>query len=73
MGQGERHLSFRVRQGAVVLKAIGWGMADRLPELMSAGGACCLALTPRRNEWNGRVSVDLEITDLQAGAEAQLA
>lgn len=73
VGQGERHLSFRVRQGSMVLKAIGWGMADRLPELMSAGGACCLALTPRRNEWNGRVSVDLELTDLQAGAEARLA
>ncbi|MFO0927571.1 MAG: single-stranded-DNA-specific exonuclease RecJ [Gemmataceae bacterium] len=73
VGQGERHLSFRVRQGAVTLKAIGWNMADRLPELLSAGGACCLAVTPKRNEWNGRVSVDLEVADFQPGLEARLA
>jgi single-stranded-DNA-specific exonuclease len=72
VGQGERHLSFRVRQGAMSLKAIAWGMAERAGELMAAGGACCLAFTPRRNEWQGRVSVDLEVTDFQAGAEARL-
>ncbi|MFO0846396.1 MAG: hypothetical protein U0797_29185 [Gemmataceae bacterium] len=37
VGQGERHLSFRVRQGATTLKAIGWNMAERAGELMSAG------------------------------------
>lgn len=73
VGQGERHLSFRVRQGTVTMKAIAWNMADRLPDLLSAGGACCLALTPKRNEWNGRVSVDLEVADFQPGREARLA
>jgi single-stranded-DNA-specific exonuclease len=72
VGQGERHLSFRVRQGATTLKAIGWNMAERAAELMSAGGACCLAFTPKRNEWQGRVSVDLEVADFQPGAEARL-
>jgi single-stranded-DNA-specific exonuclease len=73
VGQGERHLSFRVRQGATALKAIGWNMAERAGELMSAGGECCLAFTPRRNEWQGRVSVDLEVSDFQPGAQARLA
>ncbi|MFO0841602.1 MAG: single-stranded-DNA-specific exonuclease RecJ [Gemmataceae bacterium] len=72
VGQGERHLSFRVRQGATTLKAIGWNMAERAGELMSAGGACCLAFTPKRNEWQGRVSVDLEVTDFRPGADAAL-
>ena len=72
VGQGERHLSFRVSQGAITLKAIAWGMADRVAELMSMGGACCLAFTPKRNEWQGRVTVDLEVADFQAGAEARL-
>ncbi len=72
VGQGERHLSFRVRQGATTLKAIGWNMADRTEELLSQGGACCLAFTPRRNEWQGRVSVDLEVIDFQAGSVATL-
>jgi single-stranded-DNA-specific exonuclease len=73
VGQGERHLSFRVRQGSTSLKAIAWGMADRAAELMSAGGACCLAFTPKRNEWQGRVHIDLEVVDFQPGGEARLA
>jgi single-stranded-DNA-specific exonuclease len=72
VGQGERHLSFRVRQGQTALKAIAFDMADRLDQLMSAGGACCLAFTPKLNEWQGRVSVDLVVVDLQPGAQAQL-
>src|SRR5262249_39687307 len=43
VGQGERHLSFKVRQNGSSAKAIAFGMADRIEELMSAGGACCLA------------------------------
>ncbi len=72
VGGGERHLMFRVRQNGTVLKAIAFGMADRVEELMSAGGACCLACTPKLNEWQGRRSVDLEVTDFQAGPEARL-
>jgi single-stranded-DNA-specific exonuclease len=72
VGQGERHLSFRVRQNNVVLKAIAFSMADRTDELMSAGGACCLAFTPKVNEWQGYRSVDLVVEDFQAGAEARL-
>jgi single-stranded-DNA-specific exonuclease len=73
VGQGERHLSFRVRQGEVALKAIAWNMAERVAELMAAGGACCLAFTPKLNEWQGRRNVDLEVTDLQPGSTARLA
>ncbi|MHB1425122.1 MAG: single-stranded-DNA-specific exonuclease RecJ [Gemmataceae bacterium] len=72
VGGGERHLSFRVSRQGTVLKAIAWGMADRAGELMSAGGACCLAFTPKINEWQGWRSVDLEVADFQAGAEARL-
>jgi single-stranded-DNA-specific exonuclease len=72
VGQGERHLSFQVSQGPVTLKAIAWNMADRAQELMSRDGACCLAFTPRRNEWQGKVSVDLEVSDFQPRAKARL-
>jgi single-stranded-DNA-specific exonuclease len=72
VGNGERHLSFRVKQNGMTLKAIAFGMADRVEELMSAGGACCLAFTPKINEWQGWRSVDLEVADFQAGAEARL-
>ncbi|HEY7311526.1 MAG TPA: single-stranded-DNA-specific exonuclease RecJ [Gemmataceae bacterium] len=72
VGAGERHLSFRVSQQGTDLKAIAWGMADRAEELMSAGGACCLAFTPKINEWQGWRSIDLEVADFQAGAQARL-
>jgi single-stranded-DNA-specific exonuclease len=72
VGQGERHLSFMVRQNGTQMKAIAFGMADRTAELMSAGGACSLAFTPKINEWNGRRYVDLQVTDLQPGTQTRL-
>jgi single-stranded-DNA-specific exonuclease len=72
VGRGEQHLSFRARQEGKYLRAIAFGMADRAQELMSEGGRCCLAYSPRFNEWNGFRSVDLEVRDFQPGAQAQL-
>jgi single-stranded-DNA-specific exonuclease len=72
MGGGERHLSFRVRQGRTALRCVAWGMADRLDELMSSERRVCLAATPKINEWNGYRSVELEVVDFQAGAVAVL-
>jgi len=72
VGVGERHLSFRVTQRGTTLRAIAWGMAERIEELMSAGGVCCLAFTPRLNEWQGWRSIDLEVVDFQPGAQARL-
>jgi single-stranded-DNA-specific exonuclease len=72
IGGGERHLSFRVRQGTTNLRAIAWGMGDRVEELMSAGGRCCLAFTPKINEWNGYRKVELEVADFQPGGQARL-
>jgi single-stranded-DNA-specific exonuclease len=73
VGQAERHLQFRIKQeNGPILKAIGWNMAERLDELLSQGGECCLAFTPKANEWNGYYSVDMEVIDLQAGPVARL-
>lgn len=72
VGNGERHLSFRVRQNGKTMKVIAFGMADRAGELMSQQGQCCLAFTPRWNEWQGYRSVDIEVKDFQAGPEAKL-
>ncbi len=73
VGGGERHLSFRVRQNVKEVRAIAFGMGDRAEELMSAGGQCCLAFTPRLNEWQGYRSVEIEVRDFQAGPTARLA
>jgi single-stranded-DNA-specific exonuclease len=72
IGGGERHLSFRVRQGGGSVRAVAFGMGERLDELMSAGGDCCLAFTPRVNEWQGYRSVEVEVVDLAAGRQPNL-
>jgi single-stranded-DNA-specific exonuclease len=72
VGGGERHLSFRVRQNGKDIRAIAFGMADRAGELMSAGGQCCLAFTPRINEWQGYRSIEIEVRDFQPGPTARL-
>jgi single-stranded-DNA-specific exonuclease len=72
MGGGERHMSFRVRQGTSALRAVGFGMAERLDELMSEDRRCCLAFTPVLNEWQGYRNVELHVVDFQAGAVAKL-
>lgn len=73
VGKGEHHLSFKVKQGnGKMTKAIAWGMADRLEELKSGGGQCCLAFTPKTNEWNGYTNIDMEVVDFQPGPIAKL-
>jgi single-stranded-DNA-specific exonuclease len=72
IGGGERHLSFRVRQEGTVLRAVAFNMADRVEQLMSAGGQCCLAFIPRLNEWRGFRRVELEVVDFQPGPRARL-
>jgi single-stranded-DNA-specific exonuclease len=72
VGEGERHLSFRVKQNGKELRAIAFGMGDRYDELMSQGGQCCLAFVPRWNEWQGYKSVEIEVKDFQAGPAAKL-
>jgi single-stranded-DNA-specific exonuclease len=72
MGKEERHLNFRVRQGGTSMRAVGWGMAERIEELVSAERKICVAFTPRINEWNGNRSIELEVNDFQAGMVARL-
>ena len=72
VGNGERHLSFRVRQDNIIFRAIAFGMADRADEL-PAGGPCALVFSPRINEWKGMVRVDLEVIDFQPREIPELA
>jgi len=74
MGQGEvqRHLSFRARQGGTTIRCVAWNMADRLDELMSADGDCCVAFTPKINDWNGKRSIELQVVDMKPGKTVEL-
>lgn len=72
VGQGERHVSFRVRQGGTTVRAIAFNFADRVQEMMSTEGYCNLLFTPSINEWQGYRSVQMEIKDMQPGKKALL-
>lgn len=71
-GDVQRHMDFRVRQGETVLRAVAWNMAERLEELTSANGDCCLAFTPKVNAWRGEHRIELQVIDLKAGATVEL-
>jgi single-stranded-DNA-specific exonuclease len=68
----KKHLDFRVRQGGIVMRCVAWNMADRMDELMSAGGNCCIAFTPRINEWQGSRRIELQVIDLKPGKSVEL-
>lgn len=71
-GEVKRHLDFRARQGSIAYRCVAWGMADRLEELLSAGGDCCIAFTPRVNEWNGMFRIELVVHDFKPGTTVDL-
>lgn len=68
VGGGERHLSFKVQQGGCVKKAIAFNQADRIEELMSQQGKCCVVFSPSVNNYRGFVSVDLLVKDFRPGS-----
>jgi single-stranded-DNA-specific exonuclease len=72
VGKGERHLQFRVQQQQAVISAIAFNLANRTEELMSSGGQCFLVFTPGFNEWQGRRTIQIEVTDFQARAKPRL-
>jgi single-stranded-DNA-specific exonuclease len=72
IGKDERHLNFRVRQNGTNMRAVAWGMGDRLDELVSQDRKCCVAFTPRVNDWQGNRTIELEVCDFQPGPEAKL-
>jgi single-stranded-DNA-specific exonuclease len=62
VGEHKNHLQLRLKQGDVILKAIGWNLAER-GQSLSAGSSCSVVFHPSINEWNNRREVQLEIKD----------
>jgi single-stranded-DNA-specific exonuclease len=71
-GETKKHLDFRVHQGETTMRCVAWNMSDRLEELLSADGDCCLAFTPKINEWRGNRKIELQVTDLKPGKTVAL-
>jgi single-stranded-DNA-specific exonuclease len=64
VGKTGDHLQLFIRQGSTQMKCIAFGRGDLFDQLQS-GTTLNLAVEPQLNEWNGRVSVELDVKDLQ--------
>jgi single-stranded-DNA-specific exonuclease len=62
VGEHKNHLQLRLRQGDVIMKGIGWNLAER-GRVLTAGSSCSIVFHPSINEWNHRREVQLEIKD----------
>jgi single-stranded-DNA-specific exonuclease len=60
---GQAHLKLSLSHGSRVFDAIGFGMAEALPQ--DARGQARLACLPQLNDWQGRTSIQLKLKDLR--------
>jgi single-stranded-DNA-specific exonuclease len=69
IGGGGRHLSLKLAQQGVRLRAVAFGWGDRSEELSAAvGGPLAVAFRPMINEYQGRRTVELHLADYQPAA-----
>lgn len=70
MGGGDRHMSFRIRQNRTTMRAVAFGQAERIAELLD-GRHYDVAFTASLNRYRGHTSVDLHVKDFRASVPAQ--
>jgi single-stranded-DNA-specific exonuclease len=68
IGGGQRHLSLRLAQHGVELRAVAFGGGDWAPALGAPGEAIAVAFHPFVNHFRGRKSVELQVCDWQPAA-----
>lgn len=70
MGKKGEHMNLTVLQGGVSLRAVGFGMGQRVPELMQLSGECDVAYSIELNDWQGRQSIELHLKDIRPAGDA---
>jgi single-stranded-DNA-specific exonuclease len=61
---GQKHLKMTLTDGKAVMDAIAFGMGERLPEV-SAAGSVDVAFGLEENEWNGKVSLQMNVKGIE--------
>jgi single-stranded-DNA-specific exonuclease len=69
MGEGERHLSLKVRQQDLSLRAVAFGKAEWADEMEKAAAPLDIAYRPVINRYRGRRSVELHLVDWRVAKE----
>ncbi|HLU50342.1 MAG TPA: single-stranded-DNA-specific exonuclease RecJ [Planctomycetota bacterium] len=72
LGQDGRHIAFHVRQGERVLRAVAFGKGEWFDDLRGGRGLrLSLLFRVRKNVWQGRTTIELDVQDMKlAGAES---
>lgn len=65
MGEGDRHLSLRVRQHNRMMRCVAFGKGEWAAEIEAANGPISICFTPSINSYQGRESVQLMLKDWQ--------
>ena len=63
LGEGDRHLSAKLSQQNVTLRAIAFGQGEWFDELSAVEGGIDIAYRPVINEFRGRPSVEIHLVD----------
>ncbi|MGL6174790.1 MAG: single-stranded-DNA-specific exonuclease RecJ [Cellulosilyticaceae bacterium] len=71
MGQDHKHLKISIQKDQSVFQGVGFGKGY-LAEYISEGEEVIIAGEIAKNEWNGRVSVQVRIKDIQSPMEKVL-
>lgn len=69
MGEGDRHLSIRVRQNRTTMRAVAFGRAEWAPELKAAAGPLAVGFAPVINSFGGYDRVELQLIDWKETAK----
>jgi len=67
MGEGERHLSLRVRQHNTTLRAIAFSRGDWAEPIAAVEGPFSISFAPQINRFRGTESVELQLIDWKPG------
>lgn len=65
MGEGDRHLSLRVRQYGQTLRAVAFGRGEWADEIAQTNGSLSISFAPSINRFGGRERVELKLIDWQ--------
>ncbi|MGE3315093.1 MAG: single-stranded-DNA-specific exonuclease RecJ [Planctomycetaceae bacterium] len=63
MGEGDRHLSLKVKQYGTVLRAVAFGRGEWADEIAAARGPLSISFAPGINHFRGQENVELQLVD----------
>lgn len=63
MGEGERHLSLRVKQMGAVMRAVAFGRGEWADEIAAVNGPISISFAPGINRYRGNETVELQLID----------